>query len=247
MADIELRNVDVHFPIYDARSRSFRHRFLGIGAGRVGPSTQHRVVVRALNDINLSLTHGDRLGLVGRNGAGKSTLLRVMAGIYEPGAGSIQVTGRLASLTDITMGMDMEGTGYENIVIRGLMLGLTRRQSLDRISEIEAFTELGEHLDLPLRTYSQGMLLRLAFAISTSIRPEILILDEMIAAGDKRFADKAAARLNLLTEAASILVVASHSPEMLRRLCKKAVLLREGRIVDLGPVDQILARYEAEG
>jgi ABC-2 type transport system ATP-binding protein len=237
----------VLFPIYDARARSFRHRLLGIGAGRIGETDTHHVVVRALSDISLSLTHGDRLGLVGRNGAGKSTLLRVMSGIYEPSTGSVRVSGRLAALTDITMGMDMEGTGYENILIRGFMLGLARRQSLERIGEIEAFTELGDYLNLPLRTYSQGMLLRLAFAISTSIKPEILILDEMIGAGDKQFAEKASQRLTLLTEAASILVIASHATDTLRRLCNKAALLREGRLIDIGPVEQILGRYEAEG
>ena len=247
MARIDIENIDVHFPIYDARARSFRHRLLGIGAGRIGATASHHVVVRALNDISLSLTHGDRLGLVGRNGAGKSTLLRVMSGIYEPGAGSVRVIGRLAALTNITMGMDMEGTGYENILIRGLMLGLTRRQSLERIPEIESFTELGDYLNLPLRTYSQGMLLRLAFAISTSIEPEILILDEMIGAGDKWFAEKASERLSRLTAGASIVVVASHARETLLQLCNKAALLREGRLVEIGPVAEILRRYEAEG
>jgi homopolymeric O-antigen transport system ATP-binding protein len=247
MTAIEITNIEVQFPIYDARARSFRHRLLGIGAGRIGATETHHVVVHALRDITLSLNHGDRLGLVGRNGAGKSTLLRVMSGIYEPSVGSVHVEGRLAALTDITMGMDMEGTGYENILIRGFMLGLTRRQSLERVGEVETFTELGDHLNLPLRTYSQGMLLRLAFAISTSIQPEILILDEMIGAGDKRFAEKASERLSRLTDAASILVVASHAPETLRRLCNKAALLREGRLIEIGPVEQILSRYEAEG
>jgi len=200
-----------------------------------------------LTDITISIVHGDRIGLVGRNGAGKSTLLRVMSGIYEPGAGSVRVVGRLAGLTDITMGMDMEATGYENILIRGFMLGRTRRESLARVADIETFSELGDYLNLPLRTYSQGMVLRLAFAISTSIEPEILILDEMIGAGDKRFAEKAAARLSRVAEAARIIVVASHQPETLRRLCNKAVLLREGRLVAVGPVEQILSRYEAEG
>lgn len=244
---IDISHIDVHFPIYDARSRSFRHSLLGLGAGRIGATERHHVVVRALNDVSVSLSHGDRLGLVGRNGAGKSTLLRVMTGTYEPIAGSVSIRGRVAALTDITMGMDMDGTGYENILIRGLMLGLTRKESIARIPDIEAFTELGDYLNLPLRTYSSGMTLRLAFGISTSIQPEILILDEMIGAGDKRFNEKATERLNRLTEAASILVIASHVPETLRKLCSKAALLREGRIVDIGPVDDILKRYEAEG
>ena len=246
-ARIDIENIDVHFPIYDARARSFRHRVLGIGAGRIGATANHHVVVRAPNDISLSVSHGDRLGLVGRNGAGKSTLLRVMSGIYEPGAGSVRVEGRLAALTNITMGMDMEDTGYENILIRGFMLSLTRRQSLERIPEIESFTELGDYLNLPLRTYSQGMLLRLAFAVSTSIEPEILILDELIGAGDKWFAEKATQRLKRLAEGASILVVASHSRETLLQLCNKAALLREGHLVEIGPVAEILSRYEKEG
>ncbi len=158
----------------------------------------------------------------------------------------MQVSGRVASLTNITMGMDMEGTGYENIVIRGLMLGLTRRQSLERVEDIENFTELGEYLNLPLRTYSAGMLVRLAFAISTSINPEILIMDEMIGAGDKAFAEKATKRLERMMASANILVVASHASETLRRLCNKAALLRQGELIAMGPVEDILRRYESE-
>ncbi len=247
MTAIDIQHIDVHFPIYDARARSFRQSLLGMGTGRIGATSTHHVVVRALNDVSLSLSHGDRLGLVGRNGAGKSTLLRVVTGIYEPGNGSVRVEGRIAALTDITMGMDMEATGYENILIRGLMLGLTRQESLGRVAEIEEFTELGDYLNLPLRTYSSGMVLRLAFAISTSVQPEILVLDEMISAGDQRFAEKAAARLNRLTDAASILLIAAHAPDTLRRLCNKAALLREGRIIDIGPVESILERYAKEG
>ena len=243
---IELNDVHVEFPIYDARTRSLKHRVLGLGAGRIGASARRHVVVQALRGISLTLASGDRLGLVGRNGAGKSTLLRVMSGIYEPVAGTVSVSGRIASLTNLTMGMDMEGTGYENIVIRGLMLGLTRRQALERVEDIESLTELGDYLNLPLRTYSAGMMLRLAFAISTSIEPEILIMDEMIGAGDKAFAEKSAARLDRLTAAARLLVVASHAPDTLRRLCNKAALLREGQLVALGPVEEVLQRYETE-
>ena len=219
---------------------------MGWGRRGSGPAGHHRVLVRALRGITMTLRDGDRLGLVGRNGAGKTTLLRVMTGIYEPVAGRLEVSGRVASLTNITMGMDMEGTGYENIVIRGLMLGLTRRQSLERVEDIENFTELGEYLNLPLRTYSAGMLVRLAFAISTSINPEILIMDEMIGAGDKAFAEKATKRLERMMASANILVVASHASETLRRLCNKAALLRQGELIAMGPVEEILRRYELE-
>ena len=243
---VEIDNIHINFPIYDARTRSLKHRVLGLGTPRVGPAGHHRVLVRALRGISLTLESGDRLALIGRNGAGKSTLLRVMTGIYEPVVGSVKVRGRIASLTNLTMGMDMEGTGYENIVIRGLMLGMSRRQSLERVEDIENFTELGEYLNLPLRTYSAGMLLRLAFAIATSIDPEILIMDELIGAGDKNFATKANARLDRMMKAAHILVIASHSFDTLRRLCNKAALLREGQLVAMGPVEQILKRYESE-
>ena len=247
MTGIDIKNIDVHFPIYDARARSFRHSLLGMGTGRIGATESHHVVVRALNDISLSLSHGDRLGLVGRNGAGKSTLLRVMTGTYEPGAGSVRIEGRLAALTDLTMGMDMEGTGYENILIRGLMLGLTRRQSLDRVGEVEAFTELGDYLNLPLRTYSSGMGLRLAFAISTCVEPEILLLDEVIGAGDTHFMEKAEQRLAEMTDRAKILVIASHAVSKIMTLCNKALLLHEGQVLGFGPAEAILERYKAMG
>jgi ABC-2 type transport system ATP-binding protein/lipopolysaccharide transport system ATP-binding protein len=247
MSGIHLVDVDVDFPIYDARARSFKNHLLGLSAGRIGATSTHHVVVRALRGVTLSLTDGDRLGLIGRNGAGKSTLLRVMAGIYEPMVGTVRIEGRVASLTDITMGMDMEATGYENIVIRGLMLGRPRQWALERVGEIEAFTELGDYLNLPLRTYSSGMLLRLAFAISTSIDPEILIMDELIEAGDAAFAQKSTARIDQLTAAAHVLVIASHSTATLRRLCNKGALLRDGRLVAFGPIEEVLQRYSAEG
>ncbi len=219
---------------------------LGLGTAPIGSSPHHRVLVRALRGVSLSIDSGDRLGLVGRNGAGKSTLLRVMTGIYEPEAGTVRVHGRVASLTNLTMGMDMEGTGYENILIRGLMLGLSRRESMERVEDIENFTELGDYLNLPLRTYSAGMLLRLAFGIATSIQPEIVIMDEMIGAGDKAFAEKASARLDRLMAAAHILVIASHVPSLLYRFCNKAALMREGQLIAIGPVKEIVERYESE-
>jgi len=246
MSAVELSGVVVDFPIYDARARSFRHRLLGLSPGRIGAAGGHGVVVHALRDVSLSLKDGDRLGLIGRNGAGKSTLLRVLAGIYEPIAGEVRVQGRVGSLTNVTMGMDMESNGYENIVIRGLMMGMSRREARRNFRAIEEFSELGEHLSLPLRTYSAGMLLRLGFAVSTSQEPEILIIDEIIAAGDRAFADRAAARLEKLTSAAHILVVASHAGETLKRLCNKIALLRDGRIVEIGPADEVLKRYETE-
>ena len=244
MASIELDQVTIEFPIYNARGRSLTvELFRRTVGGLIQSDNSSHVSVVALRDINLMLTDGDRLGLIGHNGAGKTTLLRVLAGIYEPLCGRAQIKGTVASLTDITMGMDFERTGYENIVLRGVFLGLQPREMRQMIPDIEEFTELGEFLELPLRTYSSGMLLRLAFAVTTAVVPEILIMDELIGAGDAAFVVKATARLNQMISSSRILVIASHDVETIRRLCTKAALLQTGRIVRIGPVDEVISAY----
>jgi ABC-type polysaccharide/polyol phosphate transport system ATPase subunit len=248
MAEITLRGVTVEFPIYNARARRLTGElFRRAVGGRIRSDAKSHVSVIALRDVSLTLRDGDRLGLIGRNGAGKSTLLRVLAGIYEPLSGRARIEGTVGSLTDITMGMDLERSGYENIVLRGVFLGLQVKQARQMIPEIAAFTELGDFLELPLRTYSSGMLLRLAFAITTAVVPEILIMDEMIGAGDAAFVDKAKARLDQMIEQSRILVVASHDAEIIRRFCNRSALLDAGRIVSMGPVDQVLATYAGAG
>jgi len=244
VASIELDQVTVEFPIYNARGRSLTvELFRRTVGGLIQSDKSSHVSVVALRDINLVLTDGDRLGLIGHNGAGKTTLLRVLAGIYEPLSGRAQINGTVASLTDITMGMDFERTGYENIVLRGVFLGLQPKEMRRMIPEIEEFTELGEFLTLPLRTYSSGMLLRLAFAVTTAVIPEILIMDEIIGAGDAAFVVKATARLNQMISRSHILAIASHDAETIRRFCNRAALLETGRIVRMGPVDEVLAAY----
>jgi ABC-type polysaccharide/polyol phosphate transport system ATPase subunit len=244
MATISLERVTIEFPIYNARGRSLTGElFRRTVGGKIQSDGSSRISVVALRDINLELADGDRLGLIGHNGAGKSTLLRVLAGIYEPASGRAQIEGTVASLTDITMGMDVEATGYENIVLRGVFLGLHVKAIRRMIPEIEAFTELGEFLKLPLRTYSSGMMLRLAFAVTTAIIPEILIMDEMIGAGDAAFVAKATARLTQMISSSRILVIASHDVEIVRRFCNRAALMETGRIVSIGPVDQVVADY----
>lgn len=241
-ASVVLDGVHVSFPIYSGASRSLRHHIMGAGTGgRVGADSQDRVVIEALSDISLSLSQGDRVGLVGHNGAGKTTLLRVIAGIYAPWQGRVEVTGRVAPLFDISLGIDMESTGYENIRLRGLYLGLTRAQIEARTGQIAEFTELGPFLHMPVRTYSAGMLTRLGFAVSTSIEPEILLLDEGIAAGDAAFMEKANARLHEFIEMAGIMVLASHSDPLIEMFCNKAVLMERGRIIRAGSVDEVLA------
>jgi len=244
MAAISLHGVTVEFPIYNARARRLTGElFRRAVGGKITSDSSSYVSVTALRDVSLELGDGDRLGLIGHNGAGKSTLLRVLAGIYEPTSGRARIDGTVASLTDMTMGMDLEASGYENIVLRGVFLGLHVKEARRMIPEIEAFTELGEFLNLPLRTYSSGMLLRLAFAVTTAVVPEILIMDEMIGAGDAAFVAKAQARLHQMISDSRILVIASHDVEMIRRFCNRAALLDTGRVVNMGQVEQVIAAY----
>lgn len=208
--------------------------------GRIGGQDGETVTVEALRGIDLELRPGDRLALVGHNGAGKSTLLRVLAGAYEPSRGVAEIHGKVSSLLDMTMGMDPELTGRENIVLRGIFLGMTFREITDLAPSIEEFSELGGFVDLPMRTYSSGMTLRLAFAVSTAVQPDILLLDEMISVGDAEFASKARLRIEQVMENSRIFVLASHDPQMLQRYCNRAILLREGQIVTAGSLDDIL-------
>jgi len=214
--------------------------------GRMADSRDRNIVViRALNDVTLHLEHGARVALIGANGAGKTTLLRVMARIYPPTSGSVDIVGRVACLTDLHVGMDTEATGFENIRMRGTLLGLTRQEIADLIPNVAEFTELGDYLKLPIRCYSQGMMLRLAFGISTAIQPDIILLDEVIGAGDQAFAEKARERLNSMIYAASILVLATHDPGTVTKLCNSAILLSHGRVVASGSPVEMLDRYSA--
>lgn len=244
MAEIMVDNVSVEFQIYGGGSRSLKKTLAHLGSrGRIGRDANDRIYVHALCDVSFRIEHGERVGLIGPNGAGKTTLLRVLAGVYEPSRGAIRHLGRVVPLFDAVLGMDTEATGYENIALRGLLLGLSPKMIQERTEEIAEFTELGDYLDMPVRTYSSGMMLRLAFAISTAIDPEILLMDEWIGAGDAHFLDKAEQRMNNLINRTSILVIASHSEEIIRRLCTKAILLVGGQVRSFGPVGDVLHSY----
>jgi ABC-2 type transport system ATP-binding protein/lipopolysaccharide transport system ATP-binding protein len=246
MVYIACDKVTVEFPIYSANTRSLKSKVMNFGSGgRLSRDANNRLAVVALRDVSASLQHGDRVGLIGRNGAGKTTLLRVLAGVYEPSYGSLVTQGQVASLFDVTLGMDAEGTGYENIVRRGMLLGLTHKQINGRLDDIVNFTELGDYLAVPVRTYSSGMLLRLAFAISTTIDPEILLMDEWLGVGDSQFLKKAEARLESLVARSGIMVIASHSNDLIRRVCNKVIHLEKGQVVKEGPTEEVLAEYEA--
>ena len=243
---IHTQDAWVEFPIFDAKSRSLKKTFLGRAGGTIGRNTSNVLVIEALKDITLSLSTGDRVGLVGHNGAGKSTLLRLLSGIYEPTRGKAIVNGRVAPIFDLGVGMDPEISGYENIIIRGLFLGETRKKMMSKVDEIAEFTELGEYLSMPLRTYSTGMRVRLAMGVVTSIDPEILLLDEGIGAVDAEFLKKAQARLQKLVERSGILVFASHSTEFLARLCKTAIWIDHGSIKMMGAIEDVVRAYEGD-
>jgi len=244
VATIHLDSVSVDFPIYSFSARSLKKQFLHFTTGGALSSQKDMVVIKALDNITLTLNHGDRVGLIGHNGAGKSTLLRVLAKIYEPIQGHIYCEGSISPLLNIMLGINHESTGYENIMVRGLLLGLTRKQIRIKLNKIAEFTELGDYLFAPVRTYSSGMQLRLAFAVATCIKPEILLMDEMIEVGDAAFIKSAQSHLNEFIGQSSILVLASHSHDTIRRFCNKVVFMEKGRVNYFGPVEEGLKLYE---
>ena len=217
---------------------------VNLGAGsRLMRHGGNHIRVHALNNLSFVLNHGDRLAVIGHNGAGKTTLLRTLAGVFEPTAGSVTVEGRIATLFDTTLGMDLEATGHENIRLRGLLLGLDRADIKARAAEIGDFTELGDYLSMPVRTYSSGMLLRLGFAITTAIQPDVLLMDEWIAAVDADFLTKAEKRISGIIDQSSIVVLASHNHYLLRRMCTKALVLDHGSVRFFGPLEEAEGRY----
>jgi lipopolysaccharide transport system ATP-binding protein len=221
MAHIKLDQASVEIPIYSNHNRSIKNSLLkNLTKDKVLPHS-----VKALNNITLDLKDGDRLGVMGPNGAGKSTLLRTLAGVYHPTSGSIDVSGSIASLIDISLGMDSEATGYENIRMRGIMMGMKLKQIKLIEEEIADFTELGKFLELPIRTYSTGMHMRLGFAVSTTVPADIILMDEWLSVGDSDFLIKAEKRLHDYIQKSSILVLASHSEELISKLTNQTLRL----------------------
>ena len=245
MTEIVLDRVHLSYPLlggsYDARARGRRLH----GAGAIVNQTQTRArSIMALNDISLRFKTGDRVGLLGRNGSGKSTLLRVLAGIYEPPVGFVRVTGRIGSLLSVGLGMRPEATGLQNIRFAMLLAGLNDAEIRQKTDDIIAFSELGQYLEMPLRTYSNGMAMRLKFACATALSPDILLMDEWLGAGDPNFQRKATARLRQLLDRAGILVLATHNHANIKNLCNKAVWLDQGEVRAFGPVDEVLYLHD---
>jgi lipopolysaccharide transport system ATP-binding protein len=240
---IQIEDVSVLFPLYHGNARSLKKTVMAAASGRLGKDRQHRVVVQALRDISFSLGGGDRLGLIGSNGAGKTTLLRTLAGIYEPVIGRIRVQGSVSALLDSSLGMNLELTGRENIMLRGLYNGLPR-PALPRLEEdVAEFAGLGDFLDLPVRIYSAGMVVRLGFALATAIRPEILLMDEWILTGDAEFLERARHRLEAMVRSAEILVLSTHNISILREWCSRALWLDQGHLRLDGSADSVADAY----
>ena len=242
-ATIDAHDVSVLFPLYHGNSRSLKKLFVAAASGRLAQDKQHRVVVRALSDINFSLKRGERLGLIGSNGAGKTTLLRVLAGIYEPVSGHVRIRGTLSALLDPSMGMNIDLTGRENIMLRGLYGGLSRPMLARLEEDVIEFAELSDFIDLPMRIYSAGMTVRLGFALATAIRPRILLMDEWFLAGDAAFMEKAKHRLEDMVRAADILVLSTHSDVIIKEWCTRVIWLEKGRIRADGPAAEVVEQY----
>jgi len=242
MVHILLNNVSVEYPIYTSHTRALKTVVISRLGGHLAAHNQ-TTIVRALSGIDLDLGAGDRLCVVGPNGSGKTTLLRVLSGAYQPQTGEVDIDGTVSSFTDITLGMDPEATGWDNIVFRCVFMGMTFAEARALAPSIADFSDLGEYLDLPVRTYSSGMFMRLAFAITTSVTPDIVVMDEMIGTGDAQFIQKAQERLNKLLSNTKILVLATHSHEIGSQFCNKALWLEKGMIKKFGPTPSVLSDY----
>jgi lipopolysaccharide transport system ATP-binding protein len=244
MAHITLNQASVVLPIFNSSARSLTNKLVSAATG--GALTAQKgghLSIEALRDLDLNIFAGDRLGIVGHNGSGKSTLLRLLSGIYEPSSGSIERSGSIASLVDISLGINGENTGRENIFLRGKLMGLSKKEIDEKIEEIIEFSELGDYINLPVRIYSSGMLLRLAFSVSTSITADILIMDEWLSVGDGAFGERASARLGGLVDESEILIIASHDRALIQKTCNKVVWLEHGHIKKIGPTQEITSEY----
>jgi len=243
---ISLHNVDIEFPIYGVNARSLKNLVLRASTGGViSFPNDSKVIVSALSQISLEIKSGERVGLIGHNGAGKTTLLRVLAGVYEPVRGAMKRIGRTSSLFDLSYGFDPNSTGLENILIRGMYLGLDRATLLKLRDGIAEFSELGGYIHIPVNTYSAGMLMRLAFAISTSVSPDILLMDEWLAVGDANFQKKAEERLLELIGGSGILVIATHSLGIMERVCNRLIWLDSGKVIADGPFGEVKEKFLA--
>jgi lipopolysaccharide transport system ATP-binding protein len=237
---IKMENVGVHFDLPQARSQGIMNSFKTVALGGVITKQKKRVGISALDNVSLNLKTGDRVALIGHNGAGKTTLLRILAGIIPPTSGKIRVEGRISSLISIQLGLNNHATGRDNIRLRARYMGFNEEEIDQQFADIIEFSNLNDFIDLPMRSYSSGMRLRLAFAIATAFRPDILILDEWLSAGDENFQKKASQRLGSLIDRTGIFIFASHNSQVQARTCNKGIVLRRGKILFRGDIDEAI-------
>ena len=231
---LKFDGVTVQYPIYNNRNMSLRNQLLRIGTGgRIESEAGHVQLVTALRNVSFTINHGDSVGLIGHNGAGKSTMLRTMAGVYTPAEGAITRKGSVATVLELGAGMDPELSGYENIVRMSMLLGMSKEQIQKNAKEVEAFTQLGNFLQLPVRTYSSGMATRLMFAVATSTKPDILLVDEMFGTGDAEFQIQAKKRMEELIRSVGIFVFASHDSELVQTYCNRFFFLEHGAVKEI--------------
>lgn len=243
MAHVELENVSLHYPIYGSNARSLKSSFVNMASGGKIGGDHGTLIVEALKGISFRLEKGDRLALIGHNGAGKSTLLKVLAKIYEPTIGRVHVQGTTNCLFDIMMGMDIELNAYENITLRGLIMGLSKAEIREMIPRVEEFAELEDFMKIPIKSYSSGMKVRLAFGIITCVASEILLIDEIVNVGDAKFVEKAKRQMKNLVGQAEFLVLSTHDTLISREFCNKALWLENGKIKAFGDINNVLNQY----
>jgi ABC-type polysaccharide/polyol phosphate transport system ATPase subunit len=239
MAHIKLQSIDLEFVV----GVEFHDTLKSVFARLLRSRRKSLRTIKALQSVTSSISSGERVGLIGHNGAGKSTLLKVMAGIYPPSRGSVELEGHVCPLFEFATGFEMDANGWDNIRTRALLLGMSWREIGEKVGDIAEFSGLGDFLDVPVRCYSAGMFLRLAFATSTAVDPQILLLDEVMAAGDAAFIEAARKRMNDLMERASIVVFATHNLEVLPGFCDRSILLDHGRLVADGPTSEVVRMY----
>ena len=239
----KLENVNVDLPIVEGGSnfkRALLSPFLPKKNDRLLRSSN---VVHAIRDVSFTVSHSERIGVVGPNGAGKTTLLRLLAGSYFPTSGNVHINGSITAVLNVGVGMDYDMTGYDNIETCGMLLGMSRKDIRYIRPDIVEFSGLGEFIDMPVRTYSSGMMLRLSFAIATAFNPDILLIDEIIGVGDALFASKARQRIEKLIVDARVLFVASHDEAIIREFCNKVIFLENGSLKFFGEAEEGLQAY----
>lgn len=247
---IKLENINLEFPVYEDSNRSFRNTIASTGKNLRFSSTKKNAsgkkIIQGLKNINLDINYGDRVAVLGPNGAGKSTLLKLIAGIYNTTDGNTSIQGTITSMLDMGFGFEEDATGYENIIIMNTVMGNSPKKAEEKIKNISDFSELGDFIHMPLRTYSSGMRARLAFATAIEGSPDILLIDEFLGTGDHNFMVKSKAKIIEIMRNASILLFASHAIHLVEDLCNKGIFMKNGEIIFYGSYDEAYKIYIAD-